>query len=68
MADFSGGGCAYRKTRYLEIGGYVPIPTAYGMEEVDLACASTRSAAASFARGVCASSITTIYLIMPIPW
>jgi GT2 family glycosyltransferase len=35
VADFSGGGCAYRKARYLEIGGYVPIPTAYGMEEVD---------------------------------
>jgi GT2 family glycosyltransferase len=35
VADFSGGGCAYRRAKYLEIGGYVPLPTAYGMEEVD---------------------------------
>lgn len=35
VADFSGGGCAYRRARYLETGGYVPLPTAYGMEEVD---------------------------------
>jgi GT2 family glycosyltransferase len=35
VADFSGGGCAYRKARFLEVGGYVPLPTAYGMEEVD---------------------------------
>lgn len=35
VADFSGGGCAYRRERYLETGGYVPLPTAYGMEEVD---------------------------------
>lgn len=35
VADFSGGGCAYRRTRFLEVGGYVPLPTAYGMEEVD---------------------------------
>ena len=37
VADFSGGGCAYRRSRYLETGGYVPLPTAYGMEEVDFA-------------------------------
>ena len=37
LADFSGGGCAYRRDHYLEAGGYVPLPTAYGMEEVDLA-------------------------------
>lgn len=36
VADFSGGGCAYRPERFLETGGYVPLPTAYGMEEVDL--------------------------------
>jgi GT2 family glycosyltransferase len=35
VADFSGGACAYRRARYLETGGYVPLPTAYGMEEVD---------------------------------
>ena len=37
VADFSGGGCAYRRARFLESGGYVPLPTAYGMEEVDFA-------------------------------
>lgn len=36
-ADFSGGGCAYRRDRYLEVGGYVPLPNAYNMEEVDFA-------------------------------
>lgn len=36
-ADFSGGGCAYRRERYLEVGGYVPLPNAYNMEEVDFA-------------------------------
>ena len=35
VADFSGGGCAYRRAAFLETGGYVPLPTAYGMEEVD---------------------------------
>lgn len=35
-ADFNGCGCAYRRSRYAEAGGYVPLPTAYGMEEVDL--------------------------------
>ena len=35
VADFSGGACAYRRARYLQTGGYVPLPTAYGMEEVD---------------------------------
>jgi GT2 family glycosyltransferase len=36
-ADFSGGACAYRRSAFLESGGYVPLPVAYGMEEVDLA-------------------------------
>jgi GT2 family glycosyltransferase len=36
-ADFAGGACAYRRERFLESGGYVPVATAYGMEEVDLA-------------------------------
>ena len=36
-ADFAGGACAYRRERFLESGGYVPMATAYGMEEVDLA-------------------------------
>lgn len=35
VADFSGCSCAYRRERYLETGGYVPLPIAYGMEEVD---------------------------------
>lgn len=36
-ADFSGGACIYRREVFLEAGGYVPLPVAYGMEEVDLA-------------------------------
>ncbi|MEY4094553.1 MAG: hypothetical protein RLZZ53_1752 [Acidobacteriota bacterium] len=36
-ADFSGGGCAYRRDRYLQVGGYVPLTDAYNMEEVDFA-------------------------------
>lgn len=37
VADFSGGACAYRKAAFASLGGYVPVPLAYGMEEVDLA-------------------------------
>lgn len=37
VADFSGGACAYRREHFLATGGYVPLETAYGMEEVDLA-------------------------------
>ena len=36
-ADFSGGACIYRRQAFLDAGGYVPLPIAYGMEEVDLA-------------------------------
>ena len=36
-ADFSGGACVYRRDAFLNAGGYVPLPIAYGMEEVDLA-------------------------------
>ena len=36
-ADFLGAGCVYRRSTFLEAGGYVPLPVAYGMEEVDLA-------------------------------
>ena len=36
-ADFSGGACIFRRTVFLDAGGYVPLPIAYGMEEVDLA-------------------------------
>lgn len=36
-ADFCGGACIYRRTSFLEVDGYVPLPVAYGMEEVDLA-------------------------------
>lgn len=35
-ADFVGAGCAYRRDVFLATGGYVPLPSAYGMEEVDL--------------------------------
>jgi GT2 family glycosyltransferase len=37
VADFAGGACAYRREVFAQTGGYVPIPLAYGMEEVDLA-------------------------------
>jgi GT2 family glycosyltransferase len=37
VADFHGGACAYRRSAFLETSGYVPLPVAYGMEEVDLA-------------------------------
>jgi GT2 family glycosyltransferase len=37
VADFSGGACAYRRDHFMETGGYVPVETAYGIEEVDLA-------------------------------
>lgn len=36
-ADFSGGACIYKRDVFLAAGGYVPLPIAYGMEEVDLA-------------------------------
>ena len=36
-ADFSGGASVYRRKDFLDSGGYVPLPVAYGMEEVDLA-------------------------------
>jgi GT2 family glycosyltransferase len=36
-ADFSGGACIYKRRAFLATGGYVPLPVAYGMEEVDLA-------------------------------
>jgi len=36
-ADFSGGAASYRRDRFVDAGGYVPLVTAYGMEEVDLA-------------------------------
>ncbi|MBE9179523.1 glycosyltransferase [Oculatella sp. LEGE 06141] len=34
---FVGCGCAYRKDIFLQTNGYVELPVAYGMEEVDLA-------------------------------
>jgi glycosyltransferase involved in cell wall biosynthesis len=36
-SDFGGGGCAYRRQAFLAAGEYVPLPIAYGMEEVDMA-------------------------------
>ena len=36
-ADFSGGACIFRRQAFLDAGRYVPLPVAYGMEEVDLA-------------------------------
>ena len=37
VADFIGCGCVYRRSAFLATTGYVPLPCAYGMEEVDLA-------------------------------
>ena len=37
VSDFSGCACAYRRADFLATAGYVPLPIAYGMEEVDLA-------------------------------
>lgn len=37
VADFEGGGSSYRRRAFLENGGYLPLPVAYGMEEVDFA-------------------------------
>ena len=37
VSDFVGGGCVYRRADFLATAGYVPLPVAYGMEEVDLA-------------------------------
>jgi GT2 family glycosyltransferase len=34
--NFVGCGCAYRRDVFLQINGYVELPVAYGMEEVDL--------------------------------
>ena len=36
VATFVGCGCVYRREVFLETSGYVPLPLAYGMEEVDL--------------------------------
>jgi GT2 family glycosyltransferase len=37
VSDFAGGSCVYRRSAFLATTGYVPLPLAYGMEEVDLA-------------------------------
>jgi GT2 family glycosyltransferase len=37
ISDFVGCGCVYRRAAFLSTEGYVPLPVAYGMEEVDLA-------------------------------
>lgn len=36
VASFTGCGCAYQREAFLETSGYLPLPVAYGMEEVDL--------------------------------
>jgi GT2 family glycosyltransferase len=36
VSDFNGGACVYRKSVFVKTAGYVPLPVAYGMEEVDL--------------------------------
>ena len=36
VTSFCGAGCAYRRTDFLSTSGYVALPIAYGMEEVDL--------------------------------
>jgi GT2 family glycosyltransferase len=35
-SDFCGGACIYRRAHFVETDGYVPVPIAYGMEEVDI--------------------------------
>ncbi len=35
-ASFVGAGCAYRRDAWKDTAGYLPLPLAYGMEEVDL--------------------------------
>ncbi len=37
VSDFIGCGSSYRRDEFLATSGYVPLPVAYGMEEVDLA-------------------------------
>lgn len=37
VGSFVGCGCAYRKDAFMQTTGYVALPVAYGMEEVDLA-------------------------------
>ncbi|MBV9926106.1 MAG: glycosyltransferase family 2 protein [Acidobacteria bacterium] len=37
VSGFTGCGCAYRRDVFNETSGYVSLPVAYGMEEVDLA-------------------------------
>jgi glycosyltransferase involved in cell wall biosynthesis len=37
VADYVGAACLFRRADFLDAGGYVPIPIAYGMEEADLA-------------------------------
>ena len=36
-ASFGSGGSVFRRSAFLEAGGFVPLPIAYGMEEEDLA-------------------------------
>ncbi len=37
VRDFVGCGCVYRRSAFMRTNGYVPVPLAYGVEEVDLA-------------------------------
>lgn len=37
VSSFGSGGAVFRRSAYLEAGGFVPLPVAYGMEEEDLA-------------------------------
>ncbi len=37
VSDFIGCGCAFRKDAFARIGGFVPLPLAYGVEENDFA-------------------------------
>jgi GT2 family glycosyltransferase len=37
VADFVGAACVYRRDTLLTVGGYVPLPIAYAMEEADIA-------------------------------
>ena len=37
VADFTGAGCIYRREAFLATRGYIPLPIAYQLEEVDVA-------------------------------
>jgi hypothetical protein len=63
VADFSGGASAYRKAMFERIGGYVPVPLAYGMEEVDFALRLHAAGGRIIEPAVTAATITNIAVL-----